>query len=352
MPRRSFAFVVCLAVPSGTFAQQPTHRIEFTDHQSITASIGYELRSREFAVTRWIVALAEPPELPSQTKLKVTSEPASKVIAEKSPMARKLRMFDVPLANPTVGAKLAVRQDIQAVLRSRKLVALAPDEKPPAVPALTAAERKSYLAASRHVDFDKHEFKNWLDAKKLHRAKGESPIDYAGRVLEFIRSDYGYRFDPMEEKRASVSCLRAATDCGGMSLIFVGAMRAHDIPARVLVGRFAQPRKPGTTSADTDYDQPHVRAEFFVNGVGWVPVDPAFANRNRDRPLAEFLGHDTGELLVLHVDLDLRIPILEKEQTADLLQVEPYVWALGSGKLDVALTGSKWELKAKALGEK
>lgn len=324
---------------------QPTHRIEAADHQSVSASIGYELRSTDFAVSRWMVYMAEPPELPSQSKVKAATEPASKVIAEKSPLARKVRFFDMSVPAPASGARFAVRQDIQAVLRSRKLVPLAADEKPPAVPALTATERKYYLAASRHADYDRGDFKEWLDDKKLHRAKGESPFAFAERVLSRIRSDYEYRFDPTEVKRASFSCLRPATDCGGMSLIFVAAMRASDIPARVLVGRFALPRKAGAAPRDTEYDQPHVRAEFFAAGIGWVPVDPAFANRQKDRPIGEFIGNDPGDLLVLHVDLELKIPVFEKEQNADLLQIEPFLWTLGRGKLDVVLAGTKWDVK-------
>ena len=185
--------------------------------------------------------------------------------------------------------------------------------------------------------------------KAIHQSpdteKTEPPLEFAARVLKVIRADYEYKFDPADEKRASVSCSRPATDCGGMSFVYVAAMRANDIPARVLIGRFALPRKPGTTPADTEYDQPHVRTEMHVAGIGWVPVDPAFAHRGKDRPVSEFIGHDPGDMLVLHVDLDLRIPVPDKEQTVDLLQVEPFVWTVGRGKLDVTLGPTKWDLK-------
>lgn len=346
------ALFACLIPAMPASAQAPTHRIEAADRQSVSASIGYEIGSTNFAVSRWMVYLADPPELPSQIKVKVTSKPASKVMAEKSPLARKVRLFDLTLPMPMAGAQFVVRQDIEAVLRSRKLVPLGPDDKPPAVPALTAAERKFYLAPSRHIDFDRTSFKEWLSEKKLQRARNESAIAYAERVLSTIRSSYEYKFDPAAEKRAAVLCSRAATDCGGMSLVFVGAMRTHDIPARVLVGRFALPRRPGSNFRDTDYDQPHVRAEFHVPGIGWIPVDPAVVNRQKDRPIAELIGHDPGDLLVQHVDLDLRLQVLDKEQNADLLQIEPYLWTVGRGKLDVALVGTKWDVKSTTLDGK
>lgn len=332
-----------------TSAQPATHRIEITEHQTIQASIGYEIRTTNFAVARWTAFLPEPPELPSQIKLKTTTEPAGKLIAEKSPIARKVRLFDVPVANPVAGAKLTLRHDIQATLRSRKLVLLKEDEKPPNVPALTPVERKFYLAPSKRVDFDKPDFKEWLEAKKLRRAKAEPPIDFAARVLTVIRSDFEYKFDQTDEKRASRTCSRPSTDCGGMSFVFVAALRANDIPARLLVGRFALPRKPGTNPNDTEYDQPHVRTEIYVAGVGWVCVDPSYVNRDKHRPILEMIGHDPGDLLVIHVDLELKLPVPDSIQTVDLLQIEPFYWALGRGKLDATLGPTKWDVKTTLL---
>lgn len=338
--------LLVLLAPTAAAAQTPTHRIEIADHQSVQAGIGYEVRSRDFAVTRWMVYIAEPPELPSQTKVKAVCEPEGKSITEKSPLARKVRLFDIPLANPTAGAKLVLKQDITAMLRSRKLVPFEEGDKAPAVPALTATERKYYTGATKRYDFDKQEFKAWLLGKRLIRDKKDAPIDYAARILEVIRADYAYRFDPVEEKRASVTCTRNATDCGGMTILFVSAMRAHDIPARTLVGRLAKPRREGSMPGELAYDQPHVRAEFHVPGIGWIPVDPTYANRDTSEPVTAFVGRDPGDLLVLHVDLDLRLPLLDKEQTADLLQLEPAYWAYGRGKPDAFTGPSRWELKA------
>ena len=342
---RSVAALVVILSSNSASAQTPTHRIEIADHQTIQASIGYEIRTTNFAVARWTAFLPEPPELPSQIKIKTTTEPAGKLIAEKSPIARKVRLFDVPVASPVAGAKLTLRHDIQATLLSRKLVLLKEDEKPPNVPALAIAERKFYLAPSNRVDFDKPDFKEWLDAKKLRRAKGEAPLDFALRAMKVLRDDYKYEYDQEDEKRASVTCSRTKTDCGGMSFIFVAAMRANDIPARVLIGRLANPRRPGSNPTDTDYDQPHVRTELHVAGVGWVCVDPSYANRDKHRTLEELLGFDPGDMLVLHADLDLRLPVSDKEQIVDLLQVEPYIWTQGRGKSDATLGPTKWDFK-------
>jgi transglutaminase-like putative cysteine protease len=335
-----------LLIASAAAAQSPKFRIEVADHQTIQATIGYELRSRDFAVQRWQAYMAEPPELPSQSKVKVTCEPAGKLVTERSPLARKVRYFDAALPKATAGARFTLKQDITAVLRTRKLVPLDEGEKAPAVPALTAAEKKFYLAATNRYDFNTPEFKAWLLGKRLLRDKTEPPLDYAARVLEVIRAEYAYRFDPAEEKRASLTCSRNATDCGGMTILFVSALRAHDIPARMIVGRIAKPRREGSMPGELAYDQPHVRAEFHLPGIGWIPVDPTYANRDTSEPVKAFIGRDPGDLLVLHVDLDIRLAVADKEISTDLLQLVPLYWAFGRGKLDVFPGPSRWELKA------
>jgi hypothetical protein len=343
---RHLLAVVALAVlATAAPAQSPTHKIEYTDKQTVNATITYEIKATNFVVTRWIAFLPEPPVLPSQPRVKTTSRPAGKVVTEKSPLARPVRKIEVPVARPEPGSILTLRLDVEATLRSRRLVPLEPGEKPPAVKALTSAEKKNYLAAGGRTDFEAPAFREWLDAKKLQLGKGESPVDYAARVLAVLRADYEYSYDRHADRRASVVCGRAATDCGGLSCLFVAAMRANGVPARVLVGRNTEPRKPGSMPADVEYDRPHARVEFYLAGVGWVPVDPTYANRDRRKSVAEFVGYDPADLLVLHVETDLELPFPDQVRTADLLQLSAPFWADGRGKFDAAFGPSGWEVK-------
>jgi transglutaminase-like putative cysteine protease len=343
------AIAVFLLFAGGASAQQPAYRVEAADAQKVNATISYEIRTTNFAVNRWMIFLPEPPELPSQTKVRVTSEPAGKVVTEKSLLQRKVRYIDIPVARPVPGAKLAVKLEVEATLRSRRLVELNEGEKRPAVPALSAAERRYYLSPSTQVDFDAKPVKEWLDAKKLRRARGEDPIQFAARVLEVIRADFAYRYDPNEDKRASAACRADKTDCGGMTYLFVAAMRANDTPARVLVGRRALPRRPGSDPSQFEYDRPHVRAEMFVERVGWVPVDPHDAHSGKRRPASAFVGRDPGDMLVLHVDVDLKLPFPDKVREADLIQIGPYYWTTGTGKFDGTFGPSGWDVKTTRL---
>ena len=67
--------------------------------------------------------------------------------------------------------------------------------------------------------------------------------------------------------------------CGDLNALFVGLARAAGIPARDVYGLRVAPSAHGyrslgiSTPAATRAQ--HCRAEFFAEGVGWVPVDPA-----------------------------------------------------------------------------
>jgi transglutaminase-like putative cysteine protease len=348
-PRFRCALLAILLLAGAAPAEPPAHRIEAADAQKVSATITYELRTKEYAVSRWMVFLPEPPELPWQRGVKVKAATAGRVVAEKSLLARKVRFIDSSPRAPAPGAALAMRLEIEATLRSRKLVALKPGERPPPVAPLSANERKYYLAPTASVDFDSRSFQDWLDAKGLRRGKAETAADLARRALEVIRSDFTYRFNAREDKSASAACKDASTDCAGMAYLFVGAMRAGGTPARLTVGRLAQPRKPGSDPSQTEWDRPHVRTEFFVGGVGWVPVDPSYAHASKRKPAADFIGHDPGDMLVLHLDVDLQMPFPDKVRECQFLQIAPFYWALGQGKFDGSFGPSGWELKATPL---
>jgi transglutaminase-like putative cysteine protease len=67
--------------------------------------------------------------------------------------------------------------------------------------------------------------------------------------------------------------------CGDLNAMFVGLCRSVGLPARDVYGLRVAPsvhnyRSLGVGSPNVTRAQ-HCRAEFFAQGVGWVPVDPA-----------------------------------------------------------------------------
>lgn len=67
--------------------------------------------------------------------------------------------------------------------------------------------------------------------------------------------------------------------CGDLNALFVGLARAAGIPARDVYGIRVAPSIHGYRSlgvgAPVISKAQHCRAEFFAQGFGWVPVDPA-----------------------------------------------------------------------------
>jgi len=86
-----------------------------------------------------------------------------------------------------------------------------------------------------------------------------------------------------------------------MSVAFVGLARASGIPARVVVGFKLPPRfSQGTL------DGYYAWAEFYLKGLGWVPVDPAAAAASRGREGAYF-GHLDANRVEFSVGQDVTL---------------------------------------------
>ena len=66
--------------------------------------------------------------------------------------------------------------------------------------------------------------------------------------------------------------------CADVSAVFVALLRAAGIPAREVFGIRALPSRfskaYGVKSGDITTAQ-HCRAEFYIEGMGWIPADPA-----------------------------------------------------------------------------
>jgi transglutaminase-like putative cysteine protease len=67
--------------------------------------------------------------------------------------------------------------------------------------------------------------------------------------------------------------------CGDLNAMFVGLARSVGVPARDVYGVRVAPSAHGYRSLGVSTDNiskaQHCRAEFFAQGHGWVPVDPA-----------------------------------------------------------------------------
>lgn len=113
-------------------------------------------------------------------------------------------------------------------------------------------------------------------------------------------------------------------DCGNQATVFISMLRNKGIPARHVVMI-----RPDDTA--------HVRAEFFLAGYGWIPVDP---NAKNMIPEGDFFGKIYSDEIVMNRDIN--IPIQDHEGnkfTAELLQVHAFwYWIYADMSLNVLRT--------------
>jgi transglutaminase-like putative cysteine protease len=72
-------------------------------------------------------------------------------------------------------------------------------------------------------------------------------------------------------------------NCNDIHALFISLCRSAGIPARLVMGQALEPTPPGEEACDLcGY---HCWAEFFVAGLGWLPVDASCACKYGDHGL-------------------------------------------------------------------
>ena len=129
-----------------------------------------------------------------------------------------------------------------------------------------------------------------------------------------------------------------------MSIVFASAAPAlgdPDAAPHRSLGRVFE--APGRLTERMN-DQVHVKAEFFAQGVGWVPVDLSSAVLHDRSPEGlRYFGNDSGDFVTFHVDSDMTVETYFGRRTIEWLQVPSY-WVIGVGSLDGLTTRSAWKV--------
>jgi transglutaminase-like putative cysteine protease len=148
-----------------------------------------------------------------------------------------------------------------------------------AVAPLPDAERKLYTAATELVPTD-----------GIVKATADKIVGWAFTDVEKARRIYEWIVDNTFRKATTRGCgigdvasMLKSGDLGGkcadLNALYVGLARAAGLPARDVYGIRIAPSKfgyksLGAASAVVSKAQ-HCRAEVYLSGFGWVPVDPA-----------------------------------------------------------------------------
>jgi transglutaminase-like putative cysteine protease len=141
------------------------------------------------------------------------------------------------------------------------------------------ADVKRYLHAAKHIPLDGIVRKTALSIVKDTNA--QTPLQKAHAIYNWV-VDNSYR-DPATRGcgRGDIKSMLESGNLGGkcadLNTLFVGLARAVGVPARdnygIRIDESASHKTLGQAGDVTTAQ--HCRPEFYIAGLGWVPVDPA-----------------------------------------------------------------------------
>jgi len=161
-------------------------------------------------------------------------------------------------------------------------------------------EARRYLAASAHVP---------VDGEVRTRAESitqglVAPADKLRALYIWVLEHAQRRFDVAWCGLGDVPAMLAAGEfcgkCVDINSLLVALCRAVGLPARTVLGiRAAPSRFDPALGASGDVTQAlHTRAEVYLGGLGWVPVDPADALKLADAGAPDTLQREVKTYLL------------------------------------------------------
>lgn len=175
-----------------------------------------------------------------------------------------MRKPRVPVNEEALRKEISFKEHIDASLFSRDLVSPGPNNPPPTGVELTERERKLALRPTAQFNYASKPMIDWLNEQHLQRTKTEGEVDFARRVFHSIATKFKYDYRGEQDRSAANVCSLGKSDCGGLSALFVAALRSQGIPAHTQAGRWAKSSVPGERMGEVEYFQEHVKAEFYA----------------------------------------------------------------------------------------
>jgi transglutaminase-like putative cysteine protease len=159
---------------------------------------------------------------------------------------------------------------------------------------------RRYLAGSAHLPVD-GAIRTHVDAITQGMT---TPVDKLRAIYSWVLTHAQRRFDVAWCGLGDVPAMLAAEEfcgkCTDINSLLVALCRAAGLPARTVLGiRAAPSRFSPALGASGDVTQAlHTRAEVYLGGIGWVPVDPADAMKLADEGVPESLRDEVSTYLL------------------------------------------------------
>jgi len=316
--------------------------VELGRPRRVEATLAYAASTPRMSPRKWTIVAPMPPVLASQREITAETTPPAKTSAEAAGLKRPILIWNMPAEDPP-RRQMAVGICYTLDLIPRQLVARAPAAN--SVAALTPDERAAFTAPGRLTDFESPAFQAWIDEHALRPKGKETDLDFVRRVFLEIKDGSGFEFKEKMDRRASVVCKGMKSDCGGLTALFVATLRASGIPARQLVGRWAESAEKDEKLDGMEWQKEHVKAEFYAAGIGWVPVDMSVAvDIDRRAGSLRHFGRDNADFIVMHIEPDVSVEIEQMGKRSMQFFQEPVYFVSGPGTMDRASSKSDWHV--------
>ena len=228
------------------------------------------------------------------------------------------RILHVAIDHPQAGS-VEVRLDFGATRREHRqpLLRASDAAAPP------AEETARWLKPDRLVPLD-NQIRSWAQ-EVVDAAHAKTDLEKARAIYNHVVSTVKYDKSGKGWGRGDIyyACENRRGNCTDFHAIFIGYARAVGIPARFAIG-FPLPAERGAGQI-AGY---HCWAEFYAQGIGWVPVDASEAAKDPARREYFFGAHDENRVEFSR-GRDL---ILQPAQAGEPLNYFVYPYAEADGK--------------------
>jgi transglutaminase-like putative cysteine protease len=163
------------------------------------------------------------------------------------------------------------------------------------------------------------------DLAKEQTAGATTQLEKARKIYDYVVSTMHYDKSGEGWGRGDEvwACDSKRGNCTDFHSVFIGMMRSTGIPARFEIGF---PLPEGKTEGEIPGY--HCWAEFYIDGIGWIPVDASEASKNPAKKDYFFGALDANRVLFSY-GRDVR---LSAEQQGDALNYFIYPYAEVNGK--------------------
>jgi len=265
--------------------------------------------------TRLWIPLPPSDDHQSIRKLSIESPAAHKVGKERE-YGNSYAVFTPTAAEATAGYAATLRFEVTR----REYVRDLKDTRAEARP-VKEAMLKRYLEPDKMVPLNA----TIAELARTQTDGATEPIEKARRIYNYVASTM--RYDKSGEGwgrgDAMWACDSKRGNCTDFHSVLIGMMRSSGIPARFEIG-FPLPEN----KAEGDISGYHCWAEFYVDGIGWVPVDASEASKNpakRDY----FFGAIDADRVMFTYGRDIQ---LSAKQRGERLNYFIYPYAESSGQ--------------------